>query len=153
MVNKTQKDIIKEEIDAIISDIKDVYEASGKRTSGEFLNGLESIISENTGIIKGYTYLAGRRAGKMPPIENIKRWIIQKGIQPIRDTISISSLAYVIAKKIGENGTNKKYHLKIYEEVITPQRIDDIIKKVSQFNVNKFVDDITVSLELLAENV
>lgn len=153
MTNFNQDDIIKEEIESIISDIKNLYNQSGKRTSGEFEEGLEAIYEPNKATIKGYTYLAGRGAGKMPPIDKIKKWIDQKGIQSINKNITTTSLAWAIAKKIAKKGTNKKYHLKVYEEVITPERIDEVIKKVSEFNVNKFIDDITIQLQLLEKNV
>ena len=53
----------------------------------------------------------GRRAGKMPPIKNIYEWIrykrpIQDKIQQSPDKIAATkSLAYVIARKIGQKGT------------------------------------------------
>lgn len=153
MENKGHNEVIKEEIEALLKEIKQAYEESGKRTSGEFANGLEAIYESNKATIKGYTYLAGRSAGKMPPIENIKRWIEQKGVTPIESKMTTTSLAWAIAKNISKNGTNKENHLKIYEEIVTPERIDEIIKKVSQFNVNLFVNELTTKLELLVKNV
>ncbi|OCK42538.1 hypothetical protein BA195_10200 [Tenacibaculum soleae] len=153
MDNINQQDIIKSEIEALIADIIKVYEASGKKVSGEFKKGLKAIYEEDKAIIQGYTYLAGRRAGKMPPIENIKRWIEQKGIQPFEKSMTTSSLAWAIAKNIAKKGTNSNYHLKIYEQVITPERIDKIIKKVSQFNVNNFLDEVSIELQLLEKNI
>ena len=53
----------------------------------------------------------GRKAGKMPPIKNIYEWIrykrpIQDKIQQSPDKIAATkSLAYVIARKIGQKGT------------------------------------------------
>jgi hypothetical protein len=53
----------------------------------------------------------GRRAGKMPPIKNIYEWIrnkrpIQQKIAQSPDRIAATkSLAYVIARKIGQKGT------------------------------------------------
>jgi hypothetical protein len=45
----------------------------------------------------------GRGAGKAPPVDPIKEWIIKKGI--IKDASKIDSLAFAIAKRIGERGT------------------------------------------------
>ena len=45
----------------------------------------------------------GRKPGKRPPRKAIEQWITDKGIIP--DKISKQSLAYLIAKKIGEEGT------------------------------------------------
>lgn len=153
MNNEDQNTIIKQEIEALLDDIRKVYNSSGKRTSGEFEKGLKAVYSTNKAEIFGYEYLAGRQAGKMPPVENIKQWIIQKGIQPISDNLSVTGLAWAIAKKIAREGTNKQSNLKIYEMVITPKRIDDIIKRVSEFNVNLFVNEVTTQLQLLTKNI
>ncbi|WP_067151023.1 hypothetical protein [Pseudotamlana agarivorans] len=149
---KSNNDIIKEEMEAIISDIIKVYNASGKRVSGEFEQGLEAVYGTNKGTLYGYTYLAGRRAGKMPPVESIKQWIEARGITPYSEKMSVTSLAWAIAKKIASKGTNSNNHLKIYEEVITPQRINEIINRVSQFNVNQFVNELEASLIILEKN-
>ena len=130
-----------------------LYNNSGKRTSGQFEQGFKAGYSDNKAVIEGHFYLAGRRAGKMPPIENIKQWIVQKGIQPIKDNISVTSLAWAIAKKIAKDGTNKEYHIRTYEKVITPKRIDEVINKVSEFNVNLFVNELTAGLKILAKNI
>ena len=153
MANLDQNDIIKDEIELILKDVKQLYNASGKRTSGRFEELLEAEYSPNKAVIKGATYLAGRSAGKMPPVDEIKQWIIKKGIQPIEEEMKITSLAWAIAKTIAKKGTNEKYHLKIYEQVITPERINEIIKKVSEFNVNLFVNEITTSFELLQKDI
>jgi len=146
-------DIIHIEIEAILEDIRQLYKASGKRTSGRFEEGLEAVYGDNKATIKGYTYLAGRRAGKQPPVENIKEWIIKNGIKPLKDEMTVTSLAWAISKNIAKRGTNEVNHLKIYEQVITPQRINDIINKVSKFNVNYFINEMVTSLELLEKNV
>jgi len=151
MINSDE--IIKQEIEILLDEIKLEYNQIGKRTSGLFEEGLEAIYSPNKAVIMGYPYLAGRKAGKMPPIQAIKKWIEQKGIQPIKDNITTTSLAWAIAKKIAREGTNKENHLKIYEKVITPQRIDEIIKKVSVFNVTQFTNELTASLNLLVKDI
>lgn len=146
-------EIIKIEIEAILEDIRQLYNNSGKRTSGRFEEALEARYGNNSASIYGVTYLAGRKAGKMPPVENIKEWVINKGIKPLKDEMTVSSLAWAISKSIAKKGTNEVNHLKIYEEVITPQRINDIITKVGQFNVNLFINEVVVSLELLQKNI
>lgn len=45
----------------------------------------------------------GRRNGKRPPVNAIKEWLQDKGIQPT--DITLESLAFLIARKIGESGT------------------------------------------------
>lgn len=46
----------------------------------------------------------GRRAGaKQPPVNDIERWLREKGIQP-KPGITLKSLAFVIARSIGRRG-------------------------------------------------
>jgi hypothetical protein len=145
--------IIREEIDAILSDIRKFYEASGKKASGEFGKGLEAIYEPNKGTIRGFVYLAGRKAGKMPPVGAILNWLKIRGIRSVRKNQSVRSLAWAIAKKIAKEGTKQENALKIYEEVITPQRINKIIDRVAKLNVNRIITEIRAELEVLAKNV
>ena len=149
----TTQEILEDEMKSIVKDIIRVYDESGKRVSGEFERGLEITSTPNRVVLEGYSYLAGRAAGKQPPVQAILDWVEQRGIQPIEQNMTQTSLAWAIAKKIAREGTNKESSLKIYEEVITPQRIDDIIKKVTDFNVQLFVNNITAELELLQKNI
>tara|TARA_R110000822_G_scaffold75758_2_gene182233 strand:+ start:1079 stop:1525 length:447 start_codon:yes stop_codon:yes gene_type:complete len=147
----SNSDIVKEEMEALIDDIKATYEASGKKVSGEFANGLAVTYSLNGAVLEGYAYLAGRAAGRMPPVENILAWVQARGIQP--STGTQTGLAWAIAKKIAREGTNKEYHLKIYEQVVTPERIQTIIDKVVSVNVQEFVNNVTAEMKLLTNNL
>lgn len=153
MSNQTQQQIISDEIQAILDDIIDLYNKSGKRTSGKFEEGLKATYSTNKAIIEGVPYLAGRKAGKMPPVQAIKEWIEKKGITPIGKNATSTGLAWAIAKSIAKKGTDESKHLKVYELVITPERIDSIINKVSEFNVGFFVNELETQLKLLTKNI
>ena len=64
----------------------------------------------------------GRGAGKMPPIKAIEQWIKEKPLTIQRrggKKMSVRSLAFVIARKIGEKGTGKppsEFYTKAIEE-------------------------------------
>lgn len=146
-------EIIKEEIDSILEDIRDLYESSGKKVSGSFGEGLEAVYTHNSGTIRGFVYLAGRKAGKMPPVKNILAWVKARGLKSFRRNKSASSIAWAIAKKIKKEGTNRESAMKIYEQVITPQRIDSIIERVSRLNVNRIITELTAEIKILAKNV
>ena len=49
----------------------------------------------------------GRPPGKMPPVSAIEEWITRRRIvpEPNTSTPNVTSLAYVIARKIGRKGT------------------------------------------------
>lgn len=153
MDNKDSNSVIREEVEAIISDIVALYEKSGKKVSGNFQTALEAKYGDNRAELFGVGYLAGRKSGKQPPVQTIEKWIIKRGIKPLEQNIKISSLAWAIAKSIAKKGTDEARHLKIYEQVITPERINQVINKVSEFNVNYFISEITTSLELLQKNI
>jgi len=95
---------------ALIDEIKMRLVQEGKISSGRLLNSL----SYNTiQTIEGWTieilaekYLEfvdrGRKPGKMPPIGDIQKWVIQKPIKFIGKTDS--QTAFIIAKSIGKKG-------------------------------------------------
>ena len=145
--------IIKEELEAIKAEIISIYNASGKRTTGEFEKGLKIDYSPNKGVLSGYAYLAGRKAGKMPPVQAIENWVINKGIKPIEANMKTSTLAFLIARKIAKEGTKKENHLMIYDQVITPERIDKILQRLNQINVIAFIGEVTVMITKLVTNL
>lgn len=156
----TNEEIIASEFLLLSKDLASKYDELGMRASGRFERGLEvEVLSEGSrikAILSGESYTTqlvfGRKPGAMPPVQAIEQWIQDKGIRPIEDSLSISSLAFLIARKIGEEGT--KYFQQggtdLVESVITPERIQSIIGKVSVFEVNKFTNGIVEELKRLA---
>lgn len=151
-MSKINDDIIKEEMEALRFDIVSFYNASGKRTTGEFEKGLDIEYKTNSAQMSGYVYLAGRVGGKQPPIKAIEKWIIAKGITPIESKMKVSTLAFLIARKIGKEGTKKENHLYIYDEIITPQRIDKILERLNKVNVTAFINEVTTTITKLVSN-
>jgi hypothetical protein len=156
----TTDEVIKVEIESIINDIIKVYNDSGRRASGKFAEGLEAIYEPNKGTIKGYLYLSGRgktkkkgKSGEPTVQEQILKWLKIKGIKPLEEKTSLKSLAFLIARKIHREGTDRSKWLKIYEQVITPERIDSIIDRVSTLNVNKVITEFKAKLEVFEKGV
>jgi hypothetical protein len=91
----------------------------------------------------------GRPEGKFPPLEDIKRWIIEKGIQ---SEIPISSLAFIIARKISEEGTKyyKQGGTDLVDAIVTPERIQSIIDKVGVSLTNSFASVLVNELKAVA---
>ena len=82
----------------------------------------------------------GRKAGKMPPVQNIFEWIRNKRTIQV-ETISKSadriaatrSLAYVIARKIGREGTKKQpFAVPALQQVTT----EILAKRISTYIVD-----------------
>ena len=144
-------EVIKEELQLIVDDIRQLYEDSGKKVTGQYGEGFVVNVLDGKGSIEGYIYTGGRPAGKMPPIDKIKQWVLDKGIAA--NVSRVSSVAYLIAKSIKEKGTNPDYHRQFVDEVITPERIQKILDNISQINMQMFVTEVSVELNKLVKNV
>lgn len=68
----------------------------------------------------------GRAPGKFPPIDSIKQWIEDKGLN---FDIPVNSLAFLIARKIAQKGTTawQQGGTELVESVIN----DDLIKEIT----------------------
>ena len=147
----TIDEILNTEMLKLVDEITEVYEQSGRKASGQFAEGLSVETKNNTSILKGYTYLAGRgktrnRSASSPTLqEAILQWIKDKPIV-LRD-ISEKSFAYIVARNIHKRGTDPSRWLKIYEQVLTEERIQEIINNVSNESLSIFVEDITLTLK------
>lgn len=149
-------EIIKEEIQSILDDIILIYEKSGRKASGQFAEGLEAIYEPFKATIMGFVYLAGRgqtkksgKAGEPTVQENILKWLNTKGIKAVEKNITLKQLSFLIARKIHKEGTKQSEWLKIYEEVITPQRIDKIIDRIAETNLNRIVTEVRAQLQII----
>ena len=143
---------LESEFDSLKVDLIEKYNELGMKASGNWGQSLNVEVKGLTAIIYGEDYteqlVEGRAPGKFPPIAAIRQWIEDKGIIPF-DNISISSLAFLIARKIAREGTNyfQDGGTDLVSSVITPQRIQQIIDNVSEFSINNFYSEITKVLE------
>lgn len=128
--------------------------------TGEALNSLRYKIEDGNLVIYStmsgdfnhiMTLETGRKPGKMPPRDPILKWIQTRGVQPT--DISQESLAFLIARKIGREGTQvyKDYTAKgkgtgiildvvgnpeyIKKNVVTP-----IVDKLTEIFIGQFAN-------------
>ncbi len=99
--------------DAVIDYWKDDAKSKGQRMPQDF----KKVINEHHAEIippKHFKYLVfGRPPGKQPPTDVIEKWLRRAGIRPEnnRDSkgrfikLNYRSLAFIIARKIGEEGS------------------------------------------------
>jgi hypothetical protein len=156
----TTAEVLEIEFESIKVDLIKKYDELNLRASGDWANSLESVINEKDHItnikLYGNNYteqlIKGREPGKFPPIKSIEKWIYDKGIRAIGKEISISSLAFLIARKIANEGTKiyQKGGTDLVSSVITPQRIQSIINRVSEINLDVIVKGITQQLKEVA---
>lgn len=143
----SNEQILKEEFEKLRFDMIRKHEDLGMKASGRWIEGTQTIVRNTTASLVGehYTeYLVDGRppSTKTPPVEAIKQWIDDKGIQPERGTIS--SLAWAIAKKIQREGTEyyKEGGTDLVSAIITPERIQRIVDRVTEFNIEGFYSDL-----------
>lgn len=133
----------------------DNYNKLGLRASGEWEKSLKGTHEEtDTGIkviICGAKYTEqlsiGRKPGKMPPRQVILDWIREKNIQ---SELKPQTLAYLIQRKIGTEGIkvpNKYNRGGLITDVLTNERINDLIKNVGNVILAKQTSEILTSLK------
>lgn len=129
--------VLSKEFEALKDDLIKAYDAKGMRASGKFADSLEVKVENLKAQLWGEDYgqqlETGRRAGGFPPISAIEQWIKDKGIaSKIQNEISISSLAFLIARKIAREGWKREQHggVELISGVVTDARIQKIINEV-----------------------
>lgn len=141
--------ILQSEFDQLRTDLITAYDAKGMRASGRFAESLDVIIGDTFAELYGDEYAEqleyGRRPGVQPPIQDIERWILEKGVfSSILQEIKLSSLAFIIARKIGQQGWNRSNFggVGLISEVINPERLQIIAEKFGDQELISFSSDI-----------
>ena len=95
--------------DRLVKDIqtKRVTKYGAVNASGRLAKSVRYDVKNSTLTVYAEQYIGalefGRKSGKKPPRDVIRKWIDEKGIIP--NGISKDSLAFLIQRKIGEEGT------------------------------------------------
>lgn len=158
----TPKEILTIELHELQKDFLLKYKEKGMEASGDWGRSLETIVNIQsdgslTGSVRAFEYSqqleTGRKPGKFPPRDEIERWIKEKGIAArIENDISISSLAFLISRKIAREGWDRKNYggVDLISEVATPERMQDIINKVGQSYIVLITSEVTRTFKELA---
>ena len=158
----TGSQILHAELEAIKQDLIAKHRSLGMEASGDWIGSVEVQTNRLSGVIKANHYTEQLVHGR-PPTETstassptlkevIEKWIYDKGIQPLESNMTISSLAFVIARKIHREGTEyfKQGGTDLVESVNTPQRIQQIIDRVTVVQVNLITSEITGFIQKMA---
>lgn len=142
-------EILKEEFDKLRQDLIIAYDAKGMRASGNFAESLDVIIGDSYAELWGDEYAEqleyGRNAGGFPPLKDIEDWIIEKGVfNDVLQEIKLSSLAYLIARKIAQQGWNRANNggVGLISEVITEERLQLIADMFGENELVSFSSDL-----------
>ena len=129
-----------------IEQLRTNYNSWGVKASGNFGASLSFKIKSYGAVLMGVDYSIftdkGRRKGKFPPPNTIKRWIIDKGIA-IPSKMNINQLAYLIGRKIAKKGvvTSSNRYGKS-QNLIESVFNDDAIKEIKQLLVLSQIEPI-----------
>jgi len=158
-----------EEFEKLKEDLIKKYDELGMRASGNFEASLEVEITKNKANLttsaryaEQLEYGRGTNTGQSgqkweDPIGDIEQWIIDKGVaatvkryirkgkaDAVEKEITRSSLAYLIVRKIFREGWNRERYggVELISQVITPERIQSILDKISDIYKTDFTNDL-----------
>lgn len=137
----------------LVASIRDKIKSSGASATGKTAASLRFEAKPLRFTLYGsaaFSYIeVGRGPGGIPPIDNIKEWIKAKGIL-IGEKQTLSGLAYGIAKKISQQGT-QLYANKTYRDIYTEESAQFLIdlKKAIGENIRiKTSNEITRTIKI-----
>jgi hypothetical protein len=151
--------VLFEEFEKLRFELIEKHNELGMRSSGKWTESLNTVVEKGDGFYRATTYgihytkqlVYGREPGKFPPIKSIEDWIKNKGIKFLESEIKISSLAFLIARKIAREGTEyyKKGGTDLVSSIYTPERIQEIIDKVSRIDLDFIILDLRETFKTL----
>ncbi|ALM49337.1 hypothetical protein AMR72_10790 [Flavobacterium psychrophilum] len=154
MSNTSQ--LLATEFEALKNELIAKYDELGMRASGRWAESLSVEVSDNGAELlqdeHGEQLENGRKPGKQPPSEAIEQWLKDKGIaNRLEKNMTISSLAFLIARKIGREGWNRNTNggTNLISSVVTPERIQQILDKIGECQLNEFTLKISDYLDTL----
>ncbi|WP_297333348.1 hypothetical protein [Flavobacterium sp.] len=144
--------ILQAEFEKLKGEIAALYAKSASAGTGSWAQSLEVQVTEGSVTLLGSGYLEGRKPGKQPPTKAIEQWLQERGIADlIAEEQSVSGLAYVIARKIAREGWKPdKKGTELAAEVLTPQRIQQVIDRAGDTLISRFTKDIIDFLKQIA---
>jgi hypothetical protein len=134
--------ILGSEFELLRAEAVAAYEASGQAASGNWGGNVKVELTETGASLTAPDYINGRKPGTPPPSEAIGQWLINKGIAArLEKDISVSSLAFLIARKIGREGWQPDKE-DILASIVTPQRIQAILDKIGESQLEDFTTQV-----------
>lgn len=141
--------------DEIITLLRQRLKENDKYATGKAYNQIISKVTPNSLQIEGWKYIevisGGREPGKKaPPIHKIVEWLEAKKSMPIKSSKyknkkgRIGSLAYIIAKRIGEKGIKGNNMLTDIRNQVIP-RFDADLADIIQDEIFRITDKINTA--------
>ena len=150
------------EFNSLMEDLKKEHLRLGMKASGDWIDSLEVSTTELSGTLKGNSYseqletgrkpTSGRGGGGETLLSKIKKWIVDKGIvNRIKGNITVSSLAFIITRKIHKEGWKRKDHggVNLISNIVTDKRMQDIIDQIGSSMALSFAQKLTDKLKTI----
>lgn len=139
----------KAEFEQLRQEVIAYYHSSGRAASGRWASTVQVQELPNGFTLVADDYINGRGPGKPPPSAAIEQWIAQKGIAArLGKEISVSSLAFLIARKIARMGWQpKEGQDNLIAQVVTPERIQQLMDKVAPVYLDNLAQQFFDSLK------
>jgi hypothetical protein len=122
----------------------------GQRVTGKTLESLEISVNDTTGTLSAAGYIGvledGRRPGKFPPVSKIEQWIKDRGIIP-KGKISITGLAFIMARKISQEGTilnQRGGNSGVLSKAISEDRIKSLLESLAEKYITDYTSEVLV---------
>lgn len=146
--------VLKIEFEKLKQDLLNAYNSKGMVASGNWGNSLKNTTSGTVGTLRAAQYTEqlqdGRKPGSFPPVDQIRAWVVQKGLVSASAKQSkINSVAYLVSRKIAKEGWKRKDHggVNLVSDVITPERVQEIIDKVGITSTIAITTELTNQLK------
>jgi len=132
------------EFEALKNEIITAYNDSGMNASGNWASTVMLELEDDSITLTADDYLNGRGPGGQPPSDVIEAWIRDKGIaNQMESELTVESLAFLIARKIGREGWQPKPGAEfVVESIATPARIMQILDRVGDIQLEDFTNDL-----------
>lgn len=152
-MEKLELTTIKKITDDFVVELKNRLKANDSYASGDLVNSIRGIVKQNGKYIlisiqlEDYWQFVenGRKAGKYPPINDIKKWISVKPVlpRPLKSgkLPTDNQLAFLIARKISKFGIKPKPFLK--PTITSFDLINKVYNEVANL-LNKQLEDLEV---------
>lgn len=163
---KTAK-ILQDEFNMLREDLIQRYDQLNMRASGNFERMLEVEVTDTSAILWGPDYTEQLEHGRGPnsgktgktwenPVKDIEQWLIDKGVgETVKSVMNGESnqereikrnvLAFLIARKIARYGYDRAGQggVELLSKVVTPERIQSILDRISDIYVINFTNYLT----------
>lgn len=165
----TLKKVLDDFCEEYVRRLKEVLLENGHKASGDLIKSLRTAIVTSSTTIKvvliSANYLKyvdyGRKAGKKPPYEAIRKWVEDKHLNPTGERYDrlpteekkLDALAYAIKNSIGKMGTLKEYGYGAHGGAYSDKVLDELLPKYKPLFENALQKDFEIAANAYVDDL